>query len=168
VYRFGIYTLTFLLGYFVFSHEKVVKKLSFHWNWLLVLAVALGIAYTWIYYGENYAVAPGVSRILAITYGWIATLAVFATARKHFNKKNEITSYMTKKSWGIYIFHYLPISVEGYYISRTNLTNVWVAYLLCLIVAFAGSITLYEIISRIPFLRWAVLGISKKKRVAKK
>lgn len=162
VYRFGIYTFVFFVGYFVFSHEEVIQRLSKHWIWLSLLSINLGLAYTIIYFGENYATTPGVSRILAVTYGWITVLAVFALFRRFFNKKNEFAKYMTAKCWGIYIFHYLPISIEGYYLSRTSLENVWVAYLLCLVTAFAGSFVLYEIISKIPFFRWAVLGITKK------
>jgi hypothetical protein len=37
----------------------------------------------------------------------------------------------------------------------------FVHYLLTLTAGFAGGVLLYEIISRIPILRWCILGIKK-------
>ena len=42
---------------------------------------------------------------------------------------------------------------------------VWAIYILSLVASLALGYALNEIISRIPFFRWAVLGISKKKPV---
>jgi hypothetical protein len=36
-------------------------------------------------------------------------------------------------------------------------------YFLTLVAGFAGGVLLYEIISRIPILRWCVLGVGVKK-----
>ena len=72
---------------------------------------------------------------------------------------------MRKKSYGIYIFHYLFLSSSAYYLHEyTKLYPVF-HYIIVGLCSFIGSILLFNIMSKIPFIRWSVLGLinSKKK-----
>lgn len=164
VYRFGIYGFCFFVGYFCFSHEEVVQRLSSYWWILGIVAVGLGIAYVGIYFGTNYAQAPVLNNLLACVYCWIAILAIFATMKKYGNFSNGFTRWMCKESWGMYIFHYLPLAACAYYLTNLipNMPPILV-YLLVGISAFAGSVLLNEVIGRIPVVRYCVLGIKKEK-----
>lgn len=166
VYRFGIYGLSFLIGYFVFSHDEVIEKLQNLWLLFDIVALGLGIAYTIIYFGENYAIEPVINNVLACTYCWFAILAIIATMKKFGDKSNVFTKWMAKKSWGLYIFHYLPIAVVAYYLKQfvPDMPAVLV-YIIVGVSSFAGAFVLNEIISRIPVIRWCVLGIKEKKNV---
>ncbi len=64
-----------------------------------------------------------------------------------------------------YIFHYLPIAVISYELHEhaPNTPEVLV-YLLVGTGAFVGAFLLDELISRIPILRWCVLGMGKEKK----
>jgi peptidoglycan/LPS O-acetylase OafA/YrhL len=165
VYRFGIYGAAYFIGYFVLSHDEVTDRLSRFWLPLGMIALATGIAYTVLYFGENYAAEPFINNVPACAYGWLATLAVIAFMKVHGNIENVFTRQMNKKSWGLYIFHYLPLSMTAWYlhIYASGLPAVC-HYVLTLVAGFAGGILLYEIISRIPILRWCVLGIKKEKK----
>ena len=59
----------------------------------------------------------------------------------------------------------LMIAVTGWYLRTLcpNLAPV-IVYLLVAIAGFEGSFLLYEIMSRIPVIRWCVLGIKKEKK----
>lgn len=165
VYRFGIYGFCFFVGYFIFSHDEVIERLEKVWLVFVIIAVALGIAYTVIYFGENYAVEPLINNVLACVYCWFAILAIMATMKRFGDKANAFTTWMAKKSWGLYIFHYLPIAAVAFYLHKfaPELPAILV-YLLVGASAFGGAILLYEIISRIPVVRWCVLGIKGKKK----
>lgn len=165
VYRFGIYGFCFFTGYFIFSHDEVILRLSKWWYLFDIIAIVLGISYTVIYFGENYAIVPVINNPLACVYCWFAILAIISTMKKYGNITNEFTQWMSNKSWGIYIFHYLLIAVVAFYLNH-NITDmpVLLVYLIVGISAFAGSIILYEIISRIPIIRWCILGIKKEKK----
>lgn len=164
VYRFGIYGFCFFMGYFVFSHDEVIDRLEKLWFPLSVLAIGLGIAYTVIYFGENYAIAPYINNGPAMVYCWVAILAVIAFMKKWADNTNSFATWMSKKSWGLYVFHYLPLSVVAYYLSVSSIRlPVIFYYIIVAAAAFAGAFVLYEIISRIPILRWCVLGIKKEK-----
>lgn len=163
VYRFGIYGFCFLLGYYVFSHEKVTDKLKAYCIPLLVTAVFLALAYVKMYYGQDYASAPVVNCPLAIAYAWIACLAILGCAKRWGDRTRAFSTFMTRKCFGLYMFHYLALSAATYTLTRhTQLTGP-VVYLLSAIASFAGGLLLYEVISRIPFLRWCLLGMKKEK-----
>lgn len=165
VYRFGIYGFSFFVGYFVFSHDEVVERLSRWWYLLDVAAIVLGIFYTARYFGENYAVAPVLNNLPACAYCWIAILAILATMKKYGDKTNPFMQWMAGKSWGLYIFHYLPLAMAAYYLMQyaPKLPPVCI-YLLTGVSAFLGAFVLNEVLSRIPVIRWCVLGIKKEKK----
>lgn len=162
VYRFGIYGISFLLGYYVFSHEAVTDKLKKYCIPLLFCACLLGVIYVWRDYGKNYAVAPDVNSPLAVAYGWMMCLAVLGCIKKWGNRSGRVSRFMAAKSFGLYVFHYLALSACAYYLTTyTDMPGVAI-YLITAVAAFAGALILYEIISRIPVLRWCILGIKKK------
>ncbi len=163
VYRFGIYGFSFLIGYYIFTHEKATDCLVKIRFFTLPVAVILGSIFIMIYYGKNFAVEPVVNSPLAVAFLWFACLAIFGFMKKYCNKETAFTRFMNKKSWGIYVFHYLPVSLCGLFLKQTALPPLLI-YFIALVSAFAVSILLYEIISRIPFFRWCVLGISRKKK----
>ena len=165
VYRFGIYGFCFFAGYFLFSHEEVMERLC-KWWWMFDLASAvLGISYTVRYFGENYAIAPVLNNIHACVYCWISILGILTTMRNYADISTAFTHWMAKKSWGLYIFHYLPIAVISYELhEHAPDTPEMLVYLLVGIGAFMGAFLLDELISRIPILRWCVLGIGKEKK----
>lgn len=164
VYRFGIYGFCFLAGYYVFSHEEVISRLQRYSVSLAVAAVLLGVSYTYVWFGENYAVEPGVNCPLAIAFGWTACLAVLGCAKRWGDRTNGFAAFMTQKSFGLYVFHYLPLSAAAYILTEYTQINAAFIYIMTALAAFAGSLLLYETVSRIPVLRWCVLGIKKEEK----
>ena len=162
VYRFGIYGFSFLLGYFVFAHETVIDRLSRYWQLLSVLAVVLGCGYVYYYFGENYAVEPVVNSPFSVAYGWTVILAVFAVMKKWGNVTTPFTKWMANKSFGLYVFHYLPLAATAYALKQYMHLPALPSYLIAGVASFVGGYILYEVISRIPVLRWCVLGIKKE------
>ena len=164
VYRFGLYGLLFFLGYFVFSHEEVIEKLKKYFALFLVPAIVLGVLFCIFNFGKVYADAPVNRTPLYTSYAWFACMAVLGGMAKYADFENKFTSFMTKKSWGLYVFHYLGISMVAIWLVKPGFISAVPAYLLSTIAAFAVAFVLYEIISRIPVYRWMVLGIKKDKK----
>lgn len=164
VYRFGIYGISYLIGYYIFSQEKVINQLARYSIFLLIAAGVLGIAYAYVYYGENYAIEPYVNAPLAIAYAWIMCLAVIGAMKRWGDRTGTFASFMTKRSFGLYVFHYLALSAAAYgLVNRLHMTGVWV-YIISAVAAYGGGLLLYEAVSRIPVIRWCVLGIRKEKK----
>ena len=164
VYRFGYYGIGFLLGYFVFAHEEVTDRLIKYRYVLIGAAAVLGAVYTVLHFGDNYAEAPSYNCISAVAFAWAMCLAIFAGFKKWGNKSSKFTQYMTTRSFGFYIFHYLPMSAVAYLLHTYTNMPALPSYLITGAATFAGGLLLYEIFSRIPVIRWCLLGIRGKKK----
>jgi peptidoglycan/LPS O-acetylase OafA/YrhL len=162
-YRFGLYFLAYLLGYFVFSHDEVIEVTKRFFWFFAVMATGLGTAFCIVYFGQNYADNPVYRSPLFLLYGWFGCVAMVGGFAKFFDFSNSFTKWMGRQSWGLYIFHYLGISLVALCLAKPGLIPAWASYLLSAIAGFGLSYILYFVISKIPFFRWAVLGISKKK-----
>ena len=162
VYRVGIYGLGFLIGYFVMSHEEVMDKLEQWWLPLSIAAVMLAVIFTVTYWGDNYASHAVLDTLLCNVFAWITVLAVLSFMKKWGDYETTFTKWMSRHSWGLYVFHYLMISACAYYL-KVYVTDMPVVlyYLINAVVAFGGAYILNAIISRIPFIRWCVLGLGK-------
>lgn len=167
VYRFGYYGFGFLLGYFVFSHDKVIDRLRKFRFVFIPVAAALGVLYTVMYFGQNYADTwqhiEVINSIPAVAFAWAAVLAIFASFREWFDKETKFSAFMTKKNFGMYMFHYIGLSGAALAISGIDMPLA-VRYIICLICSLATGLVLPEIFSRIPVLRFLVMGIRKPKK----
>ena len=162
VYRFGLYFFMFLLGYFVFSHEEVIERLKQRALMFIAIAALVGGPFSALYFGDNYADAPVNRTPLFTGFCWFGSLAMIGGMAKYGDVSNDFTRWMSKRSFGLYVFHYLCISLVGLYVAKPGLLPAPAVYLLSLVSGFAGGYALSAAVSRIPFLRWAVLGIKTK------
>ena len=163
VYRFGLYFTAFIIGYYVFSHDEVIDILKKWLGLFCPVAIALGAAFCIKYFGQNYADKPVNRSPLFLFYSYFACLAMLGGFARLFDSETKFTKWMSTHSFGLYVFHYLGISAVALFLTKNGLISPLVAYVLSLIAGFACGYGLYAIISRIPFFRWAVLGISAKK-----
>ena len=163
VYRFGYYGASFLLGYFVFSHDEVMETLKKYFVLLIVLAGGFGIAFCTVYFNKNYAEAPINRSILFTGFGWFASMAVLSGAAKYADKQTAFTAWMSRHSFGLYVFHYLGISTIALFLGKPGNLPAAAVYVINLLAGFVAGYGLNAVISRIPFFRWAVLGIKKER-----
>lgn len=162
VYRFGIYGFAFFLGYFVFAHEEVVERISRFRTPLLFCSFVLGALYLFRYYGDNYAAMPAAGSIPAVCFGWITVLAILGGMKAWGDKTGVLSGFMTKRSFGLYVFHYLPLSACAYLLDRYTGLSAPFCYMLSGCAALFGGLLLNEVVSRIPVLRWCVLGVKRQ------
>ena len=166
VYRFGIYGLGFFLGYFVFSHEEVMARLGKCWLPLVIAAAALCVGFTIVFWQAPYANHVVLDTYFCNLYAWIAVLAILAFMYRFGNFETPVTKWLSKHSWGLYLFHYLTLSMAAWYLRLyvPDMAPVLV-YILVGIAAFGGGYLVYAIMSRIPVIRWLVCGIKGGRNV---
>lgn len=162
MYRFGIYFTSFLIGYYVFSHEKVQELIEKIRVPMLCLAVTSAVLYALYYGGSDYTSSACLQSIMTNLYLWIAALAVIGCCKKYFNYETAFTRYMTKSSFGIYILHY-PVLITTCYILHFHFDFPAVCnYMIAFVIELLMTFILYEVIRRIPFVRFIVLGVKRK------
>ena len=161
-YRFGIYGAGFLIGYFILSHDEVMDRMGKYWILFTVLGVISGVAFIVMYSGQPYPEHSVLNTWMCNLYAWFGTLGVLAFMKKWGNFENRFSKWMSKKSWGLYIFHYMFIAAAAWYLTPLlGDTSPLLVYILVAISGFGGSYILYELVSRIPVIRWCVLGMRK-------
>ena len=167
VYRFAFYFVFFMLGYYVFSNEEVMDKLKKYAVVFIVIGVALAISFAVINFiirgGSNFGDKPVNRGPLFAACAYFGSLAMLSGMARFGDFSNDFTKWMSSHSFGLYVFHYLGISTVALVFAKNALLPAPLCYLLSLIAGFLFGYGLYAIISRIPFFRWAILGISKKK-----
>ena len=163
LYKPLFYLVPFLLGYFVFSHDEVQEKLEKAWIPLLACAFVAGTVLIITTFGQDNTSPQYLGSPLNCLYGWLMCLAMMAWFKARFNRTGAFAGYMTQSSYGIYIVHYLVIASLGYMMKYYTSLAPWMMYVILFFAVMVLSPLIYEIIRRIPFVRWCVLGIKKKK-----
>ncbi|MCR4990480.1 MAG: acyltransferase [Lachnospiraceae bacterium] len=164
VYRFAFYFVFFILGYFVFSNDEVIERLKNRSVILIAAAIVVCILFTVTYFGNNFAENPINRSILFAIDAYVGSLALLSGMASFGDFSNNFTKWMSGHSFGLYVFHYLGISTVALCFAKPKLLPAPACYLLSLLAAFVFGYGLYAVISRIPFFRWAVLGIKKDKK----
>lgn len=158
LYKPIFYLINFLLGYFVFSHESVQEKLKQVWIPLLAVAAVSGTILTVTTFGQNNTSGLYMSTPLNCIYGWLACLAMMAWFLAKFDRTGKFEGYMTRTSFGLYIVHYLVVASIGYMMKVYTQLPPLAMYLILTVAVFTLSPALYEILHRIPVVRWCVFG----------
>ena len=163
VYRFAFYFTFFILGYYVFSNDEVIEKLKKIAVPIILIAIVVCIIFAALYFGENYADKPINRGLLYAVDAYAGSLAMISGMARFGDFSNAFTDWMSGHSFGLYVFHYLGISSVALFVAKQGLLPPAVCYILSLLAGFIFGYGLYAVISKIPFFRWAVLGIHKKK-----
>lgn len=163
LYKPLTYFIPFLLGYFVFSHDEVQDKEEKMHLPLLIAAVLTCVALVWISWGKCNTDPKYLAGWLNCLYAWLMMLAMLGCFKAWFNKASAFANYMTKSSFGIYIVHYLVIAALGYQMKVHTSLAPWMMYVILTIAVMLLSPAIYELLKRIPFVRWSVLGIKKNR-----
>ena len=162
LYRPAAYLVPFLMGYYLFSRDSVQRFLSRYAHWLLAMAVVAGVALTCATWGEDNTAPLYLMHWSTNLFAWLAILAMLACFKAWGDRTTPFATYMTRSSYGIYIVHYLIIAALGYMLKLYTPLPPVADYLILLVAVFTLSPALYELLRRIPFLRWAIFGIKKQ------
>ena len=158
LYKPFFYLIPFLLGYFVFSHDAVQEKVKKAWIPLLACALASGVVLIVTTWGQDNTSPQYLGSPLNCLYGWLACLGLMGWFQAKFDRTGPFAGYMTKTSFGLYIVHYLVVASLGYMMKMHTQLPAWSMYVILTVAVFTLSPLIYEVLHRIPFIRWCVFG----------
>ena len=158
LYKPLFYLVPFLLGYFVFSHDEVQEKVKRAWIPLMVCALVAGGVLVGTTFGQDNTTPEYLGSPLNCIYGWLMCLALMGWFQARFDRTGAFAGYMTRSGFGLYIVHYLPVAALGYMMKTYTQLPPMAMYLILTVAVFTLSPLLYELIRRIPFVRWCVFG----------
>ena len=158
LYKPIFYAIPLFMGYFIFAHDRVQDMLGRLWMPLMLCASAAGILLTVTTFGEDNSSPQYLMSPMNNIYAWLMCLAMMGWFKARFDRTGRFATYMTRSSYGIYILHYLVIASVGTALKANTQMPPACMYLILTLAVFTLSPLLYELIRRIPFLRWCVLG----------
>ena len=154
IYYFGV----FLVGYYIFSSERIHDYLAARYLTFGILAVIWSVYFCVCNYGADYTLPAVLQSFSCNMYCWSMVLALFGLFKRRYECVTSFSQYMTRSSFGLYIVHMLVCTGICLLLKGTALP-IWVIYALALIATFVGSVVLWEVLRRIPFVRWCMFGI---------
>lgn len=163
VYRFGIYGVAFFIGYFFLYFDKVIEKTVKLLPLTFTVSLILGCIYMWMYFGKNYASDEVLKSLVTNLYAWFAVLAIIGTGKKWLDKTNKAMQYLNKASFGIYVLHFPVVMVLGYLLTEYTKLSVAFKGIIVLALGMILTLALNYIVEKIPFIRYCLLGIEKRK-----
>ena len=151
-YSFGKYFILFLLGYYVFSNETIINKLTENKNVILGLFGVLQAILVTVYHQCSYYGDFTVNLVC-----WLGILTCLILGKCYLNKETKLTEYFSKASFPIYLLHQSILVALGYYIlSFTDL--LFLQVIIIMLGSFVLTMLCYEVLKRIPCLN-KMLGI---------
>lgn len=154
---FFTYLVFFVGGYAVFSDENAPASAEkYRWP-----ALIIGVAGTifWMFTGTLRDSLPDPSlQIIAVVVpgflgAWCAVVSAIGFGRRHLDKPSKALAYLAPASYPLYVIHQTMIVILAFWLVR--LPGPWpVQWALLFIASVAGSFGLYEIVRRIPGVRF--------------
>ncbi len=148
-----IYSSMFVFGFVYASNlqiqERVRSLLKYATIVLLIGTPLLMIIY---YMFNQLSSAMNLYGLLWLiirgAYECSAIIVLLEVGRKYLNRKSALLSYLNKASFTYYLIHFLPVSVFSYFLVTTKL-NVYIKYLLVVVLSYIFTLAIYELLRRI-------------------
>ena len=158
LYRPIYYFTAFLGGYYLFAYERVHNLLADECMGNLLCTVCWGVLFCVQFYNKDYTSPAALQSVSCMLYCGYASMSLFGLFKRRFDCTTPFAQYMTRSSFGLYIVH-MSVCTGSCLLLKSTALPLWIIYILALIATFAGSVMLWEVLRRIPLVRWCVFGI---------
>ena len=151
----GQFMILFLFGYYILSEESILQKLKQYRYVSLAICILSGSLYTYLYCFENLRTIWMTG--LYIFFGWMGIITLLGIGQTTLNFHNRLSVYFTRASFPVYILHMPVLVVAGFFVLQLPV-GVTGQFLLIVLVSFIATFFIYEMVKRVPVLRF-FLGI---------
>lgn len=157
----GQFLALYLLGYYILSEENVLKILSGHKYINLTIMIICDVIeiYLFVWKGQQ---TGFLLTLCSIITPWFGILGLLGLASCIFNQNNQLTRYLSTRSYLIYIFHFGWLVTFQYLLSKT-LFSAPIQYSVSVLLTFLFTLLTCEIVKYTPGLRWlfGIKGVKK-------
>lgn len=161
LYRPAYYFVTFIVGYYIFSSERIHTFLATQAPLLLGVGLVMAVGFCVEFYDKDYTSPEAVQSLWCNLFCWSAVLATLGAFKRWADHTSPLANYMTRSSFGVYVVH-MTVCTGACLLLKDSGLAVWAIYVLALVATYVGSFVVWEILRRIPLVRWCVFGIERK------
>ena len=154
----GQFMILFLFGYYILSEESILQKLQQYQFVSLAICILSGSLYTYLYCFKN--IRNVWMTVLYIFFGWMTIIMLLGIGKSKLNFHNRASIYLTQASFPVYILHMPILVVVGFFALKLPI-GVAGQFLLIELISFIATFLIYEIVKRMPVLRF-FLGMTKQ------
>lgn len=152
-----VYLSMFIFGYLYAADSAIQNRVKKLFNLskavgLLALVPILFANYMWevnnskaVYLTVLWALAKGFYECSAIVF-------LLCIASRHLNKESKQVKYLSKASFPIYIFHFLPLTFFTLIFINAKF-SIYLKYILTVILSYIAVFLIYEAIRNLKLLR---------------
>ena len=163
--NFTLYLVLFLYGFLLAINGRILDNIQRIRIFSLLLGILLLAAMAGL---RTWGIGPVMNRMVPaynvlMVFAWV--FAVLGYARRFLNLQGRFYQYLNNASFAIYIFHFLPITIAAYFIARSDF-SVWLRCFIIIAIAYPSVFTLYEIVRRIPVLRFIFFAKAAPARIS--
>lgn len=145
------YTYLFLIGYFVFTDEKVINKAEKN-KWLLFavgLAASILNVYLFIWSDKEFILLHTIAKYIS---EWFMVIALIGLAKRYLNFNGKISGYMRARSFLFYTYHFIWVVLFQYLLYGIFADNTVALYIGTVVLSYFMTFLCCEINIRIPLL----------------
>lgn len=145
------FTYIFMLGYYVFADEKTISRVEKN-CWLLFcvgLITTILNVYLFIWSVEEFALLNTITKYVS---EWIMVIALIGLAKRYLNFSGKVSGYMNKRSFLVYIYHFIWVVLFQYMLHGVAQGHTFVLFVGTVLLAYVATFICCEISIRIPFL----------------
>ena len=158
---FAEYLYVFLIGFYVFSNDKMIEKAEKYRLITLLIGLIAGISdvYMFIWSGKDYGLINTIAKAFT---EWFMILALIGIGKKRLEFRGKISEYLSSRSFLFFSIHFIWVIMFQYWFGDLFANNVVMLYLVPVVLAYLGTFVCSEICIRIPILRF-LMGTKAKK-----
>lgn len=155
------YILLFFTGFLFMADARFQKTIDKGAIVFLVAGVVFEtVRHLYLYDIQQITQSEWIVLIIEQLNRWWWLLAALGFGHKYLNKNNKVLAYLSGASFPFYIFHLLVTTIVGYFVIRLH-ACIGIKYLIIIVASTALTLFVYQIVKRIPFVRF-LFGIKKK------
>lgn len=145
------YAYLFLLGYYVFTEESILKTIEKNCILLLVIGVIVSVwnVYLYIWAKTDLILLNTITKYIS---EWIMIIALIGFAKRYLNRNGKATTYLNKRAFLLYIYHFIWVVSFQYILSSFVENNTAVLFIATVLLSYAMTFISCEISIRIPAL----------------
>jgi glucan biosynthesis protein C len=166
-----VYFLVYLLAGAVFVSDprwaEVAERKRFWYLAIgLVGAVATSMLWGWRAGVPDISLPAAAFAVLRLGSGWALVLACLGFGRRFLDRTGPPLSYLAEASYPVYILHQTVIVLAGAWLLSVLPRGVWLPYVAILVSSVVVTYAAYEVVRRVPALRFLFGMRPKPKAVA--
>ena len=145
------YLYLFMIGYYIFADEKIINKAEKNCGLLFGIGLVATIlnTYLFIWADKEFVLINTVTKYVS---EWFMIIALIGLAKKYLNFSGKVSSYMNKRSFLFYIYHFIWVVLVQYILFGVVGNHTFILFIGTVLLAYGTTFICCEISIRIPFM----------------